>query len=65
MRALDRKKTCFFGNALPKSIVRAHLKQGKKHSGLQALYLFDICWIIRKYKPLPPFFIDIEATMPQ
>ena len=25
---------CFFGNAQPKSNARAHLKQRKKHSGL-------------------------------
>ena len=30
MRALARKKTCFFGNARPKSNARAHLKQRKK-----------------------------------
>ena len=38
MRALGRKKTCFFfGNARPKSNARAHLKQRKKHSGLKVL----------------------------
>ena len=30
MRALGRKKTRFFGNARPKSNVRAHVKQRKK-----------------------------------
>ena len=35
MRAMGGKKThVFFGNALPKSNARAHLKQRKKHSGL-------------------------------
>ena len=34
MRALGRKKTCFFNNARPKSNARVHLKQRKKHSGL-------------------------------
>ena len=34
MRALGRKKHMFFGNARPKSIARAHLKQRKKYSGL-------------------------------
>ena len=31
--ALGRKNKCFFWNARPKSNVRAHLKQRKKHSG--------------------------------
>ena len=36
MRVLGRKKHMFFfGNARPKSNVRAHLKQRKKHSGLR------------------------------
>ena len=30
----SEKNTFFFGNALPKSNARAHLKQRKKHSGL-------------------------------
>ena len=34
MRAEQEKNTSFFGNARPKSNVRAHLKQRKKHSGL-------------------------------
>ena len=28
------KNTCFFGNALPISNARSHLKQRRKHSGL-------------------------------
>ena len=35
-RAGQKKNTCFFGNARPKSNARAHLKQRKKHSGLTA-----------------------------
>ena len=35
MCALGKKNPCFFfGNARPKSNARAHLKQKKKHSGL-------------------------------
>ena len=38
MRALGRKNICFFfGNALPKSNARAHLKQRKKHSDLNSV----------------------------
>ena len=37
MRALGKKNTCLFGNALPKSNTRAHLKQRKKHSGLEQI----------------------------
>ena len=33
-RAWQKKTTCFFGNALPKSNASSHLKQRKKHSGL-------------------------------
>ena len=37
MRALGRKKhNFFFGDALPKSNARAHLKQREKLSGLSA-----------------------------
>ena len=35
MRAWAEKHT-FFGNAWPKSNVRAYLKQGQKHSGLNS-----------------------------
>ena len=49
MRALGRKKHVFFGNARPKSNARAHLKQRKKHSGLNKppsvdyiLYLYSV-----------------------
>ena len=35
-RAGQKKTHVFFGNARPKSKARAHLKRGKKHSGLTA-----------------------------
>ena len=34
-RAEQKKNTCFFGNALPKSNDRSHLIQRKKHSSLK------------------------------
>ena len=55
MRVLGRKKThVFFGNALPKSNARAHLKQRKKHSGLSELpppqrRLYKMCRIYFNY----------------
>ena len=47
-RAGQKKNThvFFFGNAQPKSIARAHLKQRKKHSGLMSSNHFPHSYLI-------------------